>query len=110
MTYPVGTTPSNDYVYDNTNFAAYAATTQEQWEDSLNVDLEDGFGDAEDGFGDVLADSSNGDTNSTAALDLIDDIAKAIHNGYEGSGGTGTAAQVQAVIEDIVSRLEALEP
>ncbi|MCH9731621.1 MAG: hypothetical protein K0U84_18425 [Actinomycetia bacterium] len=108
MTYPVGTTPSD--AYDNTNFAAYAGTSAATWEATFTAGIDTYYGDAETGFGDVLADAGNGDTNATAALDLIDDVAKAIHNGYNGSGGTGTAAQVQAVIEDIVTRLEALEP
>ena len=108
MTYPAGTTP--DDVYTKSTFAAYAATTKTQWEDSIAADLTDAYTPAATGAGDLLADAGNGDTNSTAALDLIDDVAKAIHNGYNGSGGTGTAAQVQTVIEGIVARLETLEP
>lgn len=111
MTYPAGTVPDGDYIYSGDGgFAAYAATTQEQWTTAITDELSDAFDDSETGFADLLSDSSNGDTNAQAALDLIDDVAKAIHNGYNGSGGTGTAAQVQAVIEDIVTRLEALEP
>lgn len=41
------------------------------------------------------------------AANLIDAVAKAIHNGYNGSGGDGTAAQVQTVLDAIATALAA---
>jgi hypothetical protein len=51
---------------------------------------------------------SSGD--AAAALTLATNIAIAIHNGWHGSGGTGTAAQVRAVIEEIKDAIDALGP
>lgn len=51
---------------------------------------------------------SSGD--AATALTLARNIAIGIHNGWFGSGGTGTAAQVQAVVEAIKDAIDALGP
>jgi hypothetical protein len=52
-----------------------------------------------------LAGIGGGGSDGSEALALATNIAIAIHNGWHGSGGTGTAEQVQAVIEDIKDAL-----
>lgn len=53
MTFPSGTTPAG--VYSSSTFAAYAATTQEQWEESIADELTAAYTDAETGFAAIIA-------------------------------------------------------
>lgn len=84
MTYPVGTTPSD--AYDNTNFAAYAATTAAQWEATFTTGVDTHWGDAEGGFDGLLttADSavqnlSDLGVSATATeLNYVDGVTSAI--------------------------------
>lgn len=58
----------------------------------------------------VASTADTADANASLALDNIDDVAKAITGGYDGTAGSALPADVRAVLVDINTRLEALEP